>query len=256
MSSLYNSQRIRNLFTPCGEKPFKLSRSKIQDFLNCPRCFYLDRRCGTGHPPGFPFTLNTAVDTLLKKEFDAYRAAGKPHPLMIQHGIDAIPFSHPELDGWRMNFKGVQALHAPTNFIITGAIDDLWVNPAGELIVADYKATSTSREIALDQEYHRSYKNQMELYQWLLRQKGFKVSTTGYFVYCNGDTSKENFKGKLNFSISVIPYVGEDSWVEPTLLKIRKCLETNEIPGPHGECDFCHYWAAVKNHVAGQNLCL
>jgi hypothetical protein len=248
----YNSQRTRNLFSADNEKLFKLSRTKIQDFLDCPRCFYLDRRCGTGQPPGFPFTLNSAVDALLKKEFDAYRAKGQPHPLMVVHKINGVPFSHPELDDWRMNMKGIQALHEPTNFIITGAVDDLWINPAGELIVVDYKATSTSKEITLDAAYRQSYKNQMEVYQWLLRQKGFKVSKTGYFVYCNGDASRESFEGKLEFSISIIPYTGNDSWIEPTLFKIRECLEGNICPERKESCDFCNYRAAVRKHLKDQ----
>lgn len=245
----YNPQRTRNLFPACTAKPFKLSRSKIQDFLNCPRCFYLDRRCGTGQPGSLPFTLNMAVDTLLKKEFDSYRAGGKPHPLMIENGIDAIPFSHPELDEWRMNLKGVQFFHEPTNFIITGAVDDLWINQAGELIVVDYKATSTSKEISLDEEYRRSYKNQMEIYQWLLRQKGFQVAQTGYFVYCNGDDSKASFEGRLEFSIVVLPYKGSDFWVEKTLFAIRKCLESNDFPDSSKTCGFCQYRAAARKHL-------
>lgn len=247
--SQYTPQRSKNIFHPDQEKPFKLSRTKIQDFLDCPRCFYLDRRCGTGQPGSLPFTLNTAVDTLLKKEFDAYREKGQPHPLMVQHGIEAIPFAHPDLDEWRQNFKGVQYMHESTNFIITGAIDDLWINPAGELIVVDYKATSTSKEITLDAEYRQSYKNQMEIYQWLLRQKGFKVSNTGYFVYCNGDDSKDSFDSRLEFSISVIPYVGDVSWVEPTLFEILKCLEADQIPNPAEKCDFCQYRAALQKHL-------
>lgn len=250
----YNPQRSRNLFRPGHANPFKLSRTKIQDFLDCPRCFYLDRKCGTGQPPGFPFTLNTAVDTLLKKDFDKYRAAGESHPLMIEHGINAIPFVHPDLDEWRMNLKGIQILHEPTGFTITGAVDDLWINPAGELIVVDYKATSTRKEISLDAEYRQSYKNQMEIYQWLLRQKGFKVSKTGYFVYCNGDDSKESFEGKLEFSIFVLPYDGDDSWVEKTLFEIRKCLEGTDFPEPNELCDFCQYWAAVKSHITEKEI--
>ncbi len=245
----YSPQRSRNLFTKDRTSFFKLSRSKIQSFLDCPRCFYLDRRCGTGQPPGYPFTLNSAVDALLKKEFDSYRDVGKPHPLMIEHAIDAIPFAHLDLEEWRQNFKGVQYTHESTNFIITGAIDDLWINPAGELVVVDYKATSTSKEITLDEEYRKAYKNQMEIYQWLLRQKGFKVSKTGYFVYCNGDSSRDCFDRRLEFSISVLPYVGDDSWIEPTLFEIRKCLEVDVIPDPSERCDFCQYWAAVKKHV-------
>ena len=245
MNNKYNAQRSRNLFRSNVEKPFKLSRSKIEDFLYCPRCFYLDRKCGTDQPPSFPFTLNTAVDTLLKKEFDKYRTEGTAHPLLIKHGIDAIPFFHPDLDDWRMNFKGIQHLHEPTNFIITGAIDDLWINSKGELIVADYKATSTSKEIVLRQ----ALKNQIELYQWLLRQKGFAVSSTGYFVYCNADTMKEGFEGKLEFEISLIPYEGDDSWIAKTLGAIRECLVTQTIPTSSGPCDFCAYLTAVRSHL-------
>jgi len=247
--SSYNPQRTRNLFSAVRGKPFKLSRTKIQDFLDCPRCFYLDRKCGTGQPPGFPFTLNTAVDTLLKKEFDEYRAAREPHPLMVKHEVNAIPFAHPDLDEWRMNLKGIQVLHEPTGFIITGAIDDLWINPAEELIVVDYKATSTSKEITLEEEYRKSYKNQMEVYQWLLRQKGFNVSNTGYFVYVNGDTTKDLFNECLEFETLLFSYEGNDSWVESTLFRIAKCLESDEFPEPGTSCDFCKYRIAIRKHL-------
>ena len=252
MGLAYNSQRTRNIFSAQNTMPFKLSRSKIQDFLNCPRCFYLDRKCGIGRPPTYPFTLNNAVDTLLKKEFDRYRAVGSPHPLMIEYGIDGIPFAHPDLDEWRQNFKGLQYIHEPTGFIITGAIDDLWVNSVGELIVVDYKATSTSKEITIDEEYRQSYKNQMEIYQWLLRRKGFLVSNTGYFVYCNGDKSKEQFKDRLEFSTLMLPYTGKDAWIEQTLFDIRKCLESEEFPEPEVSCNFCNYRIAVRKHLGNQ----
>src|SRR3989338_7282587 len=127
MSQYYNSQRSRNLFDPKSKEPFKLSRSKIDLFLECPRCFYLDRRLGVGRPPGFPFNLNSAVDALLKKEFDIYRAKGATHPLIEKYGVNARPIPHKDLDSWRENFVGVQFLHKKTGLLITGAIDDLWV---------------------------------------------------------------------------------------------------------------------------------
>ena len=173
---------------------------------------------------------------------------------MIEHGVDAIPFDHPDLDDWRQNFKGVQYLHEPTNFIITGAVDDLWVNPAGELIVVDYKATSTSKPITLDEEYRQAYKRQMEIYQWLLRRNGFKVAKTGFFVYCNGDAGKELFGGKLEFNISLLPYEGDDSWIEETLTSIKACLMQDKIPGAGADCDFCQYWHAVKGHLEGPGV--
>lgn len=142
--------RTRNLYDPASNKPFKLSRSKIERFMECPRCFYLDRRLGIDRPDGPPFNLNIAVDALLKREFDAYRERGEPHPLMKAANVDAVPFAHTELEKWRTNFTGVQFHHEPTNLIISGAVDDLWVNPAGELMIVDYKATSTSEVITPD----------------------------------------------------------------------------------------------------------
>ncbi len=223
-----------------------MSRSKIDLFMNCPRCFYLDRRLGVGQPPGFPFNLNSAVDELLKKEFDIHRAKGTAHPLMEKYGIDAVPFQHEKMDEWRDALHaGVQALHEPTNLLITGGIDDLWVNPAGELMVVDYKATSKKTEVNLDAAWQIGYKRQVEIYQWLLRHNGFTVSDTAYFVYCNGDSDKEAFDAKLEFRISVLPYKGSDHWIENVLQKIKRTLMSDSIPASGADCDYCKYRVAA-----------
>lgn len=238
-------QKSKYTFDPKSKFPFKLSRTKIELFKDCPRCFYLDRRCGVGRPPGFPFTLNAAVDALFKKEFDIHRAQNTAHPLMKAYKIDAVPFQHEKMDEWRENFKGVQFLHRPTNFLVFGAVDDLWINKKGELIVVDYKATSTSSEITLEAEYREAYKRQMEVYQWLLRQNEFKVSDTGYFVYANGDKDKEAFDAKLEFKIQIIPYEGKANWIEDTLEEARKCLIGN-IPEANPKCEYCGYRKNAK----------
>ncbi|MCX6779344.1 MAG: PD-(D/E)XK nuclease family protein [Candidatus Magasanikbacteria bacterium] len=246
MSQYYNPNRTRNLFDPETKEPFKLSRSKLDLFLECPRCFYLDRRLGVGRPPGFPFSLNSAVDTLLKKEFDIHRVAGSQHPLMKTYGVDAVPFSHEKMDEWRENFKGVQFLHEMTNLIITGAVDDVWINSKKELIVVDYKSTSKEGEVNLDADWQIGYKRQMEIYQWLLRRNGFKVSDTGYFVYVNGRTDLEAFDGKLEFYVKLISYKGDDSWIEKTIFEAHSCLLDNKIPQAGSDCDYCHYVEAVQ----------
>ncbi|MEK7085064.1 MAG: PD-(D/E)XK nuclease family protein [Patescibacteria group bacterium] len=242
----WNGKRAR-LYDPTSPEPFRLSRSKLELFVGCPRCFYLDRRVGVSRPEGFPFTLNNAVDTLLKKEFDIHRARGEAHPLMKQYGIDAIPFAHEKLGEWRENFVGVQYVYAPANLLITGAVDDVWINSAGELHVVDYKATSTTREITLDEEYRQGYKRQMEIYQWLLRQNGFKVSRVGYFVYVNGKTDRKAFDGKLEFDVQIISYRGNNDWIEDLIKKAHRCLATNAIPKASAGCRYCAYTDAVKN---------
>ncbi|MFA6364895.1 MAG: PD-(D/E)XK nuclease family protein [Candidatus Paceibacterota bacterium] len=248
MGKFYRGTRVRNVFNPNSKEPFRISRSKIDDFLNCPRCFYLDRRLGVGKPPSFPFNLNNAVDTLLKKEFDIHRAKQTAHPLMKAYGIDAVPYEHEKIEEWRDALRrGVQCLHAPTNLLITGGVDDVWVNPKGELIIADYKATSKETEVNLDAEWQIGYKRQMEVYQWLFRQNGFNVQNVGYFVYCNGTTDREAFDGKLEFDITLLPYKGNDTWVEPTLFRIHECLMSDEMPFSGPECDLCEYRIAARD---------
>jgi len=246
MSKYYKAKRIRNLYVPGSEKPFRLSRSKLELFMNCPHCFYLDRRLGVGQPPGFPFNLNSAVDHLLKKEFDAYREKQEPHPLMVESGIDAVPFAHDSMDTWRENFKGVSTLHEATNLHIFGAVDDLWINRAGEVIVVDYKATSKNGAITLDADWQDGYKRQMEIYQWLVRRQGLTVSDTGYFVYCNGRRDKPSFDGRLEFDIHVIPYTGNDQWVENCIRSAHQCLTGDAIPEPNPDCDYCQYREAAR----------
>lgn len=232
----------KQLYEPGTRGPFRLSRSKVDLFRNCPRCFYLDRRLGIARPRGFPFNLNSAVDELLKTEFDRYRAAGEPHPYMVKAGLDAIPFDHPDLGRWRHNFTGAAAAAPGTPFELFGAIDDVWLDKgSGELHIVDYKATSKQGEVSLDAPWQISYKRQMEFYQWLFRRNGHAVSRVGYFVYCNGDRKRPGFEERLEFSVKVIPYEGDDAWVEPTIREIHTLLESAAVPAPRAGCEYCTF---------------
>lgn len=235
------------VFDPASVEPYRVSRSKIDLFSECPRCAYLDMRHGVKRPSGPSFTLNNAVDELFKREFDEYRANGEAHPLMKTYGIDAVPYAHDKLEEWRDALRrGISYHHEPTNITLRGGIDDVWVTPSGELIIVDYKATSKKEGPKTDADLYDSYKRQMEVYQWLFRKNGFAVSPTGYFVYANGDSDAKAFDGKLEFSVLPIPYTGDDAWIEPTLLRLKETLMSNDIPPVGtsfggGPCDYCTY---------------
>ena len=232
------------LFDPKSDVPFALSRSKVELFMDCPRCFYLDRRLGIARPAGFPFNLNSAVDALLKTEFDQYRKSQQPHPLFREAKINAVPHAHPQLARWRANFTGVRSVHAETGLELFGAIDDLWRDlDSGELMVADYKSTSKSAEVTIDEPWQISYKRQMEFYQWLLRRQDLPVSRRGWFVYCNGRRDLPAFDAHLEFRIKLIPYDGDDGWVEDTLLAIRGTLERDAPPPLDEDCEYCRFAA-------------
>jgi len=252
MSGFYKP--VRNPGWNYGGPKWTLSRSKIDLFMECQRCFYIDNKLGTARPPGYPFNLNSAVDALLKKELDSYRAKGEQHPLAKAYGLDAVPFAHERMDEWRNALnQGVQFVHKATGLTVRGGVDDIWVNKNGELIVIDYKATSKDGKIeSLDEDWHRGYKRQIEVYQWLLRQNGFKVSDTGYWFYANASKDREAFDGRLDFELTLVPYKGSTDWIDDTLIALKTCLDSEQIPPAGEECDYCRYREAAGKALQAQ----
>lgn len=223
----------------------QLSRSKIDLFTECPRCFYLDIARGIPRPSGPPFTLNNAVDALMKAEFDRYRSAGEPHPLFATVGLDAVPFAHADLDRWRHNFTGVRWKDEETGWTLFGAVDDLWQARSGALMVADYKATSRN-VMPTPATLYPSYRRQMDVYQFLVRRQGFEVSDRGWFVYTNGDGRAAEFGDKLCFRTALVPYDGNDAWVLEVFRRAVSLVGQAAPPAPGPECDYCAYAAGAS----------
>lgn len=241
------------LYDPNSDIPYRLSRTRVENFCKCPRCFYLEEKLGIKKPSTPAFSLNIAVDELLKKEFDLHRAKGQAHPLMEAYGLKAVPYVNDRMDEWRDSLhRGIRYLHPETNFLLTGGIDDVWINDQKELIIVDYKATSKKDDIDLNDEkknpHYRFYKRQMDIYIWLFRKNGFKVSDTGYFVFCNGLKDKKAFDAKLEFDVKIIPYLSDDSWVEGKILEAKKCLDNDNLPESDDNCEYCQY--RVKAGIA------
>jgi hypothetical protein len=220
----------------------QLSRSKVELFTQCPRCFWLDVARGIGRPSGPPFTLNNAVDALMKAEFDRYRAAGEPHPLFATVGLDAVPFRHEQLDRWRHNFTGIRWLDLQTGWTLCGAVDDIWQSRTGPLMVADYKATARS-EMPTPATLYGSYRRQMDVYQFLLRRQGFEVAERGWFVYTNGDGRAGRFGDTLCFTTALVPYDGDHRWVLEAFRRAVALVGQAEAPPPRDDCEYCSYVA-------------
>lgn len=179
-----------------------------------------------------------------------HRASQTPHPICDTYKLKLVPFKHEKMDEWRDALRrGVTFLHEPTNLLITGGVDDIWVDQeTDELVVVDYKATAKNGEVSLDADWQIGYKKQLEVYQWLLRQNGFKVKKTGYFLYTNARLDADKFGDKLEFKTKLIDYDGDDSWVEQTIFDMKKCLDSDDIPAvgkqvmdPTKPCEYCTY---------------
>ncbi len=218
----------------------KLSRSKIDLFLSCPRCFYMEVKMKVKRPPGFPFSLNNAVDTLLKKELDVHRTLGTAHPLQVH--LNLVPANLPQMNQWRDSLRGGVAYHHPVHHCTYyGGIDALWVDADSTYYVVDYKATAKAEPVMTLPDWADGYRRQAEIYQWLLRKNGLKVSNTAYFVYCTGDNTRDGFDNRLLFNTHVIPYEGSDAWIEGALEALQLCLNSPDVPPFQKDCEYCQF---------------
>ena len=246
-------KRHRGQFDPNHEAPYELSRSRIENFVKCPACFYLQQVKGIKYPSIPGFNINEATDILLKRDFDKCRAEGITHPFLEQAGYGyLIPYQHDDFELWTqsMHFGAegrMNTVHEETNLKIGGGLDDVWLNTkTNQLHIVDYKSTSVKtagKGITLDDPWKDAYKRQMDLYVWVMRRKGFDVSDTGYFLYCDGDRfiDKAFLLDKhavMHFKMSILPYDVNTEWIKPTLFKIKENLISDECPNHSDDCEF------------------
>jgi hypothetical protein len=227
---------------------YTLSRTALEDFIKCPRCFKLHRGLGLKAPRMVPLTLAVATDALLKNEFDRVRATGELHPLWDREGLDMRALAHSDLDMWRDNRRGIRVLHEASGCTVYGAVDDVWQHRrTGELHIVDYKSTSKQGTPDLDSGFGAVYKRQMEIYQWLFREAGFRVSSIGYFLYVNGIKRGQFYErrlvGRMRFETTVLAYTGDYGWVDEAIVAAVRCLQSDGLPMSSTDCDICRYTA-------------
>ena len=240
--------RSRNIYEPGSSKDFKISRGKFSDFLTCERCFYLDRVKGVVSPSLPGWSLNAATDELLKKEFDICRANKTPHRLFKDYDLNhIIPFDHPDMDKWRDSLRaGLMSQHRETNIILTGGVDDIWIDTnTDELVVVDYKSQSNKKPVEpwsyLSNVYHEGYKKQLDFYAYLLKEMGFEVAKTGYFYVCNGNKDADGLFGNMEFSETLIPYDTETDWIKSEVDRMFDLLNQHDLPNMNPSCENCAY---------------
>ena len=159
-----------------------------------------------------------------------------------------IPFEHEHLENWAnsLSFGKDETFfnfdHPDSNIRFGGGLDDVFLNTqTGQLHIVDYKSTAQGtrspekyekKPVSIEDSWKIGYKRQMDMYVWVLRNKGFDVSDTGYFVYVDAQhkniegmlTDSDPTKAWMEFAVSLIAYEADTSWVGPTLIEIKEFL--------------------------------
>ncbi len=228
----------------------QLSWSKVSLFLQCVRCFYLEQKLGIKRPGMNPdsFAMHNAIDAAMKREFDYYRREQEPHPLMIEHGIKAIPLAYKLLKHWRgensyEQAAGMRYFDSESNLEFFGYVDDVWINNDRELIMADYKTTARPGYNALNGKgkWGILYKQQLAFYAWLFQQMEYLVHPIGYFVCATTSKTQPFFNDQLKFESTIVPYEIDMDWVEGAITRMRKVLDEDIVPFAADDCEYCKY---------------
>ncbi len=229
----------------------KISRSGLKLFLECPRCFWLDVHHKIKRPPGYPYTLSAAVDYLVKREFDKYRVEGTLPPIFKNIGLEGAKlYNGDNLAEWRNNFKGIAYWDENLNAILYGAVDDVLEFEDGSLAVVDYKS-SGSKEITI----YDDYQKQMDIYNWILRQKGYETYPEAFFVFYQViKEGEDGFKNALKFKEELRSVKVNQDWVGPAFESAVELARQDSPPSADealaksAHCDHCHYVEMASQH--------
>ncbi|HEX2977879.1 MAG TPA: PD-(D/E)XK nuclease family protein [Candidatus Babeliales bacterium] len=237
----------------------ELSWSDIKIFMDCKRCFFNAKKLGVRRPviDAEAFAITKGIDSLLKKEFDKFRAQGNAHPVMPDDPI-LKPLRHKKLKKWQTGWSeqdrkkyGIQFQNVWENCLVSGAVDDIWINDKKELAIVEHKtiAIPVVYPDFSNIQYLKEYKKQVEFYAWILKKNNYAVSSTSYLLFCNAVVNKESFNWNLEFEPHLLAHQIDDSWVQKTIDDALKCLQEDDQPIASAKCKSCKYFSELTMHT-------
>ena len=158
----------------------RLSPSALNLFLDCRRCFWLDRVKGIKRPRGPYPTLPSGMDRVIKVYFDSFRLKGELPPELQVEGFRDIQLfpDQAKLDAWREWRTGLEFTDVDGSSL-GGAVDDLLVK-GDQLIPLDYKTKGSPTSVESAVKY---YQNQLNCYGLLLHENHFPLAGYGFLFF-------------------------------------------------------------------------
>jgi len=216
-----------------AEKTIKLSPNSLNLFLECSHCFWLEKNLNIKRPPSYQYALNTAVDALLKEEFDTYRYKKLAPPLLEDNNIKAHLFSNQKLlNQWRNNLAGIRYYDADLKVTLFGALDDVLEFSNGQLAPLDYKSTGNSTAKIYDR-----FQLQMDVYTYLLEKNGFKTPKKAYLAFYVID-KRRGFIDRLPFRKEILEIETSPDDIPGILKEAVAVLREPKPPEHSRDCQF------------------
>jgi hypothetical protein len=221
---------------------YRLSPSALNLFLDCPRCFWLDKNKNTKRPRGIFPSLPGGMDLVIKTYFDRYRIKNEMPPEVKGRVAGNLLADMGLLGKWR-SWRATDLCYEDKgiNASLSGALDDCLID-GGYYIPLDYKTRGSD----LKEDPRKYYQAQLDCYCLILEASGRKTKGLAYLLYYwpievseNGIVKFNVTPFKIETSIEAAKKVFQDAVV---------CL-TQTIPKASANCEYCGLVANRKNEV-------
>jgi hypothetical protein len=108
------------------------------------------------------------------------------------------------------------------------------------LAVVDYKS-SGSKEITI----YDDYQKQMDVYSWILKENGYEIYPSAFFVFYQVQKDENGFNNVMRFKEQVRSVKVNMEWVGPTFEAAVELARQDSSPSESGNaqkhCDHCHF---------------
>ena len=192
-----------------------------------------------------PLLLNTAMDSILKARYDAYRKEGAFPPEAQKLQAEGItPFRDLDmLNVWREQKSALQVVNEDASYVLQGKIDDVLVEADGRLVPADYKSSGNAP--AADKQKY--YRDQLAAYGFMFQQHGHTVSDRAYLLHYYVK-NKNDPSLQVAFESHVDLVKIDLKSIEQKLKDMAQLLQ-GPYPGHNDLCDTCSYHSGRKDIV-------
>lgn len=212
-----------------------LSKSALEIFKDCPRCFWLEKNKNLKRPAGIKASIMNGLDQGMKDAAEYAIATGKPISY-LKGIVGAAPFKDRGLVKKFSNWRTFQANIVAGNYhaLIWGQVDDLIEWRDGRVSPWDFKSNGKKREWV---EYTMQYNTlQADMYEILLEAQGLETTGKAYFSY----TWPIVIDGVLTWDHETVSIDTDKTRALIVIEAALNCL-SHTIPMESPTCNYCTF---------------
>jgi hypothetical protein len=211
----------------------KLSPTGLNLFLECPKCFWLEKVKGIKRPRGIFPSLPGGMDGILKVYFNEYRDSDGLPPML-----------EGKLEGKLMNplpktlFMKDDELMA----VLLGKLDEALDFGDGTFAPVDHK----TRGYAPKEEMIAAYQMQMDAYDLLLAKNGFPTRNKAYLLYYHPISG--DLHNKFPFVLTIKEVQTNPERAMQVFRDAINLIRSSEMPQAANTCEYCA-WAKTMEDI-------